>query len=396
MSIPLLDLKPQYQALKPEIDAVVARVMESQVFVLGPEVEGLEQEVAAYSQCDYGVGVSSGTDALLMALMAVDVQPGDEVITSPFTFFATAGCIARLGAKPVFVDIDPVSFNLDPARIEAAITDRTRVIMPVHLYGQMAEMDEIMEIANRHGLTVIEDAAQAIGAEYKGRRAGAIGHMGCFSFFPSKNLGGFGDGGMVVTRDPVLYEKLKLLRNHGMQPKYYYRLIGGNFRLDALQAAVLRVKLKHLDAWSEQRQQNAAWYREAFAAAGVAFAAGGPECMTRDRCAPANGCALHAAHPGRVVLPVALADRRHIYNQFVIRVPNRDAVMKALAGEKIGHEVYYPVPLHRQECFRYLGHGEGDFPASECAARNTLALPIYPELGEANVRAVAAAVAAAL
>lgn len=394
MSIPLLDLKPQYQALKDEIKAVVERVMESQAFILGPEVEGLEKEVAAYSHCAYGVGVSSGTDALLMALMAIDLQPGDEVITSPFTFFATAGSIARLGGTPVFVDIDPVTFNIDAAAIERAVTPRTRAIMPVHLYGQMADMDVIMDVATRHKLVVIEDAAQAIGSEYKGRRAGSIGHMGCFSFFPSKNLGGFGDGGMVTTNDPALYEKLKLLRNHGMQPKYYYRLIGGNFRLDALQAAVLRIKLKHLDAWSDQRQRNAALYREAFAAAGLA-APGLPACgagACRER--GGAGCGVQAS--GQVVLPAALPDRRHIYNQFVIRIPRRDQVIAHLAQAKIGHEIYYPVPLHVQECFAYLGHHAGDFPASECAAATTLAVPIYPEVGDDAIRAVVAAIGGAL
>jgi len=394
MSIPLLDLKPQYQALKDEIKAVVDRVMESQAFILGPEVEGLEKEVAAYSHCAYGVGVSSGTDALLMALMAIDLQPGDEVITSPFTFFATAGSIARLGAKPVFVDIDPVTFNIDAAAIERVVTPRTRAIMPVHLYGQMADMDAIMDVATRHKLVVIEDAAQAIGSEYKGRRAGSIGHMGCFSFFPSKNLGGFGDGGMVTTNDPALYEKLKLLRNHGMQPKYYYRLIGGNFRLDALQAAVLRIKLKHLDAWSDQRQRNAALYREAFAADGLA-APGLPACGTgacRER--GGAGCGVQAS--GQVVLPAALPDRRHIYNQFVIRLPRREQVIAHLAQAKIGHEIYYPVPLHVQECFAYLGHRAGDFPASECAAATTLAVPIYPEVGDDAIRAVVTAIATAL
>jgi len=377
MTIPLLDLKPQYFALKDELKAVVERVMDSQMFILGPEVEGLEKEVAAYSHCKFGIGVSSGTDALLMALMAVDLQPGDEVISTPFTFFATAGCIARVGAKPVFVDIDPVTFNIDPAKIEAAITPRTKVIMPVHLYGQMADMDPIMDIAKRHGLVVIEDAAQAIGSEYKGRRAGSIGHMGCFSFFPSKNLGCFGDGGMVTTNDPALADKLNLLRNHGMRPKYYYKLIGGNFRLDALQAAVLRVKLKHLDSWSTQRQQNARWYHEAFSAAGLAASRENVDGRT-------------------VVLPEALSDRRHIYNQFVIRVPRRQVVIDHFIREKIGHEIYYPVPLHVQECFAYLGHRKGDFPESETAAELTLALPIYPEVGEQNVRAVVSAIKTAL
>lgn len=394
MNIPLLDLKPQYQALKEEIKAVIDRVMESQHFILGPEVEGLEKEVAEYSHCKFGVGASSGTDALIMALMAIDIQPGDEVITTPFTFFATAGSIARLHAKPVFVDIDPVTFNIDPAKIEAAVTPKTKAIMPVHLYGQMADMDAIMQISDRHNLVVIEDAAQAIGSEYKGRRAGSIGHMGCFSFFPSKNLGGFGDGGMVTTNSPELAEKLKLLRNHGMQPKYYYRMIGGNFRLDALQAAVLRVKLKHLDAWSEQRQKNAAWYNEAFTAAGIAADAAGVVCLSRDACKDGgrDNCHLNEAS-GKVVLPTALPDRRHIYNQYVIRLSDRQTVIDHLIEKKIGHEIYYPVAMHQQECFRYLGCRDGDFPASECAAKTTLAVPIYPEVGEASIRAVVSAIA---
>lgn len=397
MTIPLLDLKPQYQALRDELRTVVDRVMDAQAFILGPEVEALEQEVATYSHCKFGIGVSSGTDALLMALMAIDLQPGDEVITSPFTFFATAGSIARLGARPVFVDIDPLTFNIDPALIAKAITPKTRAIMPVHLYGQMADMDPIMELAGQHGLTVIEDAAQAIGSEQRGRRAGSMGHMGCFSFFPSKNLGCFGDGGMVTTNDPALAAKLKLLRNHGMDPKYYYKLIGGNFRLDALQAAVLRVKLKHLDTWSHQRQANAALYREAFHTAGIAIQSTDAAYLGCRGCHAAGGpqCDL-GAQPGKVVLPTAMADRRHIYNQFVIRSSQRQKIMQHFVQHKIGHEIYYPVPLHLQECFAYLGYKEGDFPASECAAKTTLALPIYPEVGAANIRAVVDAIRTAL
>lgn len=352
--IPLLDLKAGYGQIRDEIRAAVDRVIESQGFILGPEVEGLEEEVAAYSQCRYGIGVSSGTDALMAALMAIDIKPGDEVITAPYTFFATAGTIWRLGAKPVFVDIEPATYNIDPALIEQAITARTRAIMPVHLFGQMAEMDSIMEIANRYNLTVIEDAAQAIGSEYKGRRAGSIGHLGCFSFFPSKNLGGFGDGGMVTTNDAALAERVRLLRNHGAFPKYYHKFVGGNFRLDALQAAILRIKLKHLDSWSEGRQRNAALYRELFISAGLT----------------------------QVGLPYEAPDRRHIYNQFVIRVPRRDGVMACLKENRIGTEIYYPVPLHLQECFADLGHREGDLPASETAAKESLALPVYPELSD--------------
>jgi four helix bundle protein len=389
-SVPLLDLKAQYTAIRDEIRAAIDRVADAQQFILGPEVEALEREVAAYSGCAYGIGVSSGTDALLVALMAIDIRPGDEVITTPYTFFATAGSIARLGAVPVFVDIDPLTFNINPTAIEARITPRTRVIMPVHLYGQMADMDPIMDIAQRYGLVVIEDAAQAIGSEYKGRRAGSIGHMGCFSFFPSKNLGGFGDGGMVTTNDAALAERIRLLRGHGAHPKYYHKLIGGNFRLDALQAAVLRVKLKYLDDWTAGRQRNAATYQRLFAEAGLTTDP--PSCLTAGCHARNKGdCTLP---PGRVVLPVEAPDRRHIYNQFVIRVAQRDQVMAALKARQIGHEIYYPVPLHLQECFAYLGQRPGDLPASECAAAETLALPIYPELTDAMLAAVVEAVAA--
>jgi dTDP-4-amino-4,6-dideoxygalactose transaminase len=376
--IPLLDLKAQYAPIREEIRAVIDRVADSQYFIGGPEVEGLEQEIAAYSGAQYGVGVTSGTDALIVALMAICVKPGDEVITTPYTFFATGGSIARLGAAPVFVDIDPFSYNIDPALIEAAITERTVAIMPVHLYGQVADMDPIMEIARRRGLYVIEDAAQAIGAEYKGRRAGAIGDFGCFSFFPSKNLGAFGDGGMITANDPELAHRARLLRNHGAEPKYYHKVVGGNFRLDALQAAVLRIKLKYLDGWTAGRQRNAACYRKLFAERNLAAPAGSP-----------------AAQDGAVALPVEAAERRHIYNQFVIRTARRDAVMAVLKERKIGHEIYYPVALHRQECFAGLGYAEGSLPVSEAAARETLALPIYPELTEEMQAAVVDAVAAA-
>lgn len=367
-SVPLLDLKAQYAPIREEVRAAIDRVADAQYFIGGPEVEGLEREVAAYSQCPYGIGVSSGTDALIAALMAVEIKPGDEVITTPYTFFATGGCIHRLGAVPVFVDIDPDSYNINPALIAAAITPRTRVIMPVHLYGQMADMDAIMALAARHKLIVIEDAAQAIGAEYKGRRAGSIGHFGCFSFFPSKNLGGFGDGGMVTATDPALAERVKWLRNHGMNPKYYHKYVGGNFRLDALQAAVLRVKLKYLDGWTASRQRNADRYRRLFAEAGLTDEIGLP----------------HDAGFGR-----------HIYNQFIIRTGRRDAVIASLKERKIGHEIYYPVPLHLQECFADLGYRAGAFPHSEAAARETLALPIYGELTEEMRAAVVAAVAVA-
>lgn len=357
MNVPLLDLKAQYQTIRREIDAAVAEVFESQHFILGPKVKACEEAIARYSQCTHAIGVSSGTDALLLALMAAQVGPGDEVITSPYTFFATAGSVSRLGARPVFVDIDPVTFNIDVTRIEAAVTPRTRAIIPVHLYGQMADMDPIMEIARRHKLVVIEDACQSIGAEYKGRRAGSIGDYGCFSFFPSKNLGGAGDGGAITTQDKALAAQLAILRVHGMEPKYFHELIGGNFRLDALQAAVVEVKMRHLDTWTRQRQSNAARYTRLFAAARL----------------EADG----------IRLPASVMSR-HVYNQYIIRTPRRDELRAFLQKREIGVEVYYPLPLHLQKCFASLGHRTGDFPESERAAGETLALPIYPELGDAQ------------
>ena len=358
MNVPLLDLKAQYSTIKAEVDAAIAEVMQSQHFILGPKVEQCEKAIARYSNCAHGIGVSSGSDALLACLMAEDIGAGDEVITTPYTFFATVGAIARLRAVPVFVDIDPVTFNLDVANLEAKITSKTRAIIPVHLYGQMADMDPIMRVAARHGLVVIEDAAQAIGAEYKGRRAGSIGHYGCFSFFPSKNLGAAGDGGMIVTNDPQRADKLTCLRGHGSRPKYHHRIVGGNFRLDAIQAAIVSAKLPHLDGWTAARQRNAARYDRLFTDAGL-VASGG------------------------VVLPVAAADR-HIFNQYVIRVQDRDALQADLKNRGVGTEVYYPVPMHLQECFAYLGHAAGAFPQSERAALETVALPIQPELTEAQ------------
>ena len=363
MKVPLLDLKAQYHSIKAEIGAAIDAVLESQHFILGPTVEECERRIADYSACKFGVGVTSGTDALLLALMAEGIGPGDEVITTPFTFFATAGSIARVGAKPVFVDICPKSYNIAASKIEKHVTKNTKAIMPVHLFGQCAEMDPILEIAGRHGLVVIEDAAQAIGAEYKGRRAGSMGHYGCFSFFPSKNLGGGGDGGMVVTQDPERAERLRILRVHGSKPKYYHKVIGGNFRLDALQAAIVGAKLPHLDAWTAGRQANAQRYRRLFQEAGL-------------------------VEQGLAVLPAEIPERRHIYNQFVVRVPRRDELRKHLTDQGIGTEIYYPVPLHLQECFRYLGYGEGDCPESEAAARDTVALPIYPELTDEQIRCV--------
>ncbi len=364
MNVPLLDLKAQYRSIKAEVDAAVAAVFESQYFILGPTVQACEKDLAAYCGCSHAVGISSGTDALLISLMAEDIAPGDEVITTPYSFFATAGSIARVGARPVFVDIDPVTFNITPALIEAAITPRTKAIMPVHLFGQVADMDPIMAIAKKHNLVVIEDACQAIGAEYKGRRAGSIGHYGCFSFFPSKNLGGAGDGGMVTTNDPARAEKLIWLRNHGMNPKYYHKMLGGNFRLDALQAAVVHVKLKYLDRWTEGRQANAARYDNLLANADVQ-------------------------------LP-AVVTSRHIFNQYCIRTPRRDALLAHLQKSGIGCEVYYPVPLHLQECFAALGHKAGSFPVSEKAALASLALPIYPELTSEQQGYVASTVTAFL
>lgn len=366
MKVPLLDLRVQYQSIKTEIDAAVLEVLASQQCILGPAVTRCEAALAAYCHSPHALGVSSGTDALLLAMMAEKIGPGDEVITTPYTFFATAGCIARLGATPVFVDIDPASYNLDVPRIEARITPRTRAIVPVHLYGQMADMDPLMAIARRHRLVVIEDACQAIGAEYRGLRAGSIGDYGCFSFFPSKNLGAVGDGGLVTARDDAKAELLRILRVHGSRPKYYHRYVGGNFRLDSIQAAVVEVKLRYLDDWTAARQRNARRYHDLFQASGL-------------------------VERGLVGLPAELASR-HIYNQYVIRVPRRDELKEALTAREIGTEVYYPVPLHRQACFADLGYAEGAFPESEKAARETLALPIYPELGEAAQACVVAAI----
>lgn len=373
--VPLLDLKAQHATIRDEVREAIDRVVESQHFILGPEVEALESEVAEYSACAHGIGVSSGTDALLVALMAIDLKPGDEVITTPYTFFATAGAVSRLGGKPVFIDVDPRTYNLDPGRIDAALTPRTRAIMPVHLYGQMTDMDPISEIAKRRGLYVIEDAAQAIGSEYHGLRAGSIGHIGCFSFFPSKNLGGAGDGGMVTTNDRGLADRVKLLRNHGYSPKYYNKVVGGNFRLDAIQAAVLRVKLRHLDQWTKARQQNAAVYHDLFGEAGLSV-------TLEEFASGARG----------IVLPFESPEVRHIFNQFVIRSHRRNELISYLKERGIGTEVYYPVPMHLQECFADIGHSAGDFLESEAAADQTLALPIYPELTPEMLAAVVDAI----
>ncbi len=349
MTVPLLDLKLQFNEIADEIRSAIDEVLESQRFILGPTVAEFEKEVAAYCGAQHAIGVSSGTDAILVSLIALGIGPGDEVVTTPFTFFSTAGCISRVCAKPVFVDIDPRTFNINPELVEAALTEKSKAIMPVHLFGQCAKMDPILEAAKKHKLHVIEDAAQAIGAIYSGRKAGTMGDLGCFSFFPSKNLGGFGDGGMVVTNDAELAEKTRMLRAHGSKPKYHHSLIGGNFRLDALQAAILRVKLKYLDSWSERRRQNAAVYDQLFADLPV-------------------------------VTPHIERHNVSIYNQYVVRVEGRDSLRSSLKDAGIGTEVYYPLPLHLQKCYEHLGHREGDFPEAEKAAAESLAIPVFPEL----------------
>ena len=352
MQVPLLDLKAQYATIKKEVLAAVSEVLESQICIGGPKVAELEKKIAEISDCKFAVGVSSGTDAILNSLMSLEIGAGDEVITIPFTFFATVGCISRVGAKPVFVDIDPLTYNINPEFIESAVTEKTKAIMPVHLFGQMADMDPIMSVANKHGLAVIEDAAQSITSTYKGKKAGSIGTVGCFSFFPSKNLGGIGDGGMVVTNDKQLYDRLLIMRNHGSNPKYYHKYVGANFRLDPIQAAALLVKLPHLNEWSQARRRNAAYYDKKFAGTAVKTPKINPDCVS-------------------------------IYNQYVIRVPNRDELIKTLKDKNIGCEIYYPVPMHLQECFSYLGYKKGDFPEAEKAANEVLAIPIYPELTDA-------------
>jgi len=383
MQVPLLDLKLQYQPLKAEIQSVIEKICASQQFILGPATRELEASVAAYCQCRFGIGVSSGTDALLVALMALEIGHGDEVITSPFTFFATAGTIARTGARPTFCDIDPETFNLSPAAVTAFIERRCdfrdgklvnrdtggtiKAIMPVHLYGQVAAIGPLVQLARRFGLKVIEDAAQAIGAEdASGGRAGSFGDVGCLSFFPTKNLGAFGDAGACVINDPQVAERIEILRVHGGKPKYYHAYIGGNFRIDEIQAAVLNIKLKHLDAWSGRRQRNATIYDEAFENADLGKA---------------------------VETPRAMQGVRHIFNQYVIRVRDRDLLRQHLMAAGVGTEIYYPMPLHLQECFEYLKHRRGDFPYSERAAEETVALPIFPELTEAQLHYVVSCVA---
>lgn len=353
MNVPLLDLRAQYRPIRAEIMAALEAVCDEQAFILGTRVADLEKDLQQYVGSAHAVGVASGTDAILLALIACGVGPGDEVVTVPYTFFATAGSISRLGAKPVFVDIEPADFNIDPARIEAAITSRTKAVMPVHLFGQCAVMEPVLQTAATRHLPVIEDAAQAIGAARHGRSAGAIGQTGCFSFFPSKNLGGFGDGGMVTTNDPAVAERIRMLRVHGSREKYLHEIVGVNSRLDALQAAVLRVKLTHLEEWTKGRQRNAARYETLFKDAGLL---------------------------DRITLPTVTAGNRHVYNQFVIRAPQRDQLKAFLKEKGVGTEVYYPMPLHLQPCYRNLGYREGAFPQSERAAKETLALPIFAEL----------------
>jgi len=368
-SIPLLDLQGQYRPLRDELLAAIARVCDSQHFIGGPEVDCFEREMAALVGVPHAVGLSSGTDALLVALMALGVHPGDEVIVPTFSFFATAGCVSRLGAIPKLVDIDPGTCNIDPSLAAAAITPRTRAIIPVHLYGQCADMGPIVAAAQAAGIAVIEDAAQAIGATYHGRQAGSMGTAGCFSFFPSKNLGAFGDGGLLTTDDERLAREVRLLRNHGAEPKYFHKRIGGNFRLDALQAAVLRVKLPYLAGWSDARRRNADRYDQLFHQSRAA---------------------------DRIVLPTRAPGCEHIFNQYTIRVANRDAVRAKLGASGIGTEIYYPVPFHLQECFAPLGYRPGDFPVAERVAAETIALPIYAELTESQQARVVDAVAAAI
>ena len=361
MKVPILDLKAQYAAIKDEINLATNQVCESQFFCLGPALAEFEEKIAEYCQSKYAIGLSSGSDALLVSLMALEIKPGDEVITSPFTFFATAGSVTRLGAKPVFVDIDPDSYNIDPALIEEKITEKTRVIIPVHLFGQIARMKPIMEIAERHDLDVIEDAAQSIGATQNGKKCGNFGLCGCFSFYPTKNLGGFGDGGLVTTNDESFAEKIKTLRDHGQKPRYFYKILGGNFRLDCIQAAVLSVKLKYLDEWNDKRRQNAILYDNFFA--------------------------------GSEVKPPQIdSNNVSIYHQYTVTVPKRDRLQEYLAEKEIGSAIFYPHPLHLQECFKQLGYNKGDFPVAERLCEDVLSLPIYPELKKEQIEYVANAI----
>jgi len=373
--VPLLDLKPQFEPLREEIDCALREVIDSHAFILGPVVERFEADVASYTGATHAVGCASGTDALILALAALRIGPGDEVLTTPFSFFSTASCVYKVEARPRFVDIDPDTFNIDPARVEDAVGPRTRAILPVHLFGLCADMDPLVEIAARRGLPLVEDAAQALGTSYRSarddttRHAGTIGQLGCYSFFPTKNLGGFGDGGMIVTDDTELADRLRLLRVHGGQQMYHHSDVGWNSRLDAMQAAVLRVKLPHLDGWSDQRAANAERYDRWFDEAGL-------------------------VESGRVRLPARPDGARHIFNQYTLRVERRDALREHLREAAVGHSVYYPVALHRQECFGDLGYAEGDFPEAERACTEVIALPIYPGLNPAQQQRVVEAIAA--
>lgn len=400
--IPLLDLEAQYESLKPEIRSAIDNVLDSQAFIMGDAVKEFEEEVRQYCEAEHAFGCASGSDALLLSLMAMDIQPGDYVITSPFTFFATAGAISRLGAIPVFIDIDPESFNIDPVKVRAFLEgkdvlskrlkpnpDKIKAIIPVHLYGQMADMEPIMELANEFDLKVIEDAAQSIGARHKDQNAGTIGDFGCFSFFPSKNLGAYGDAGLITVKDPVLAEKTDILRLHGARPKYHHSYVGINSRLDSIQAAVLSVKLKYLDQWSGRRREIALTYNQLFEESGVVLDSG-CECM--GNCSAMGG--IECTLPGdKLILPAETtgapdAGGRHIYHQYTIRVKNRDELADHLKEEGIGNSIYYPVPLHIQECFSDLGYKPEDCPAAVCASKQALSLPIYPELREEQIERV--------
>lgn len=375
MNVPLLDLKIQYNALKTELNNALLKVAESQYFILGKEVDDFEKEIANYIGCKYAYGISSGTDALLLALMALGIQPDDEIIVPTYSFFATAGVVARLNAKPILVDSDPVTFNINPSLIEKKITSKTKAIIPVHLYGQSVEMEEIVSIANKYNLKIVEDAAQAIGVQYKdGRSVGTIGDVGCFSFFPSKNLGCFGDAGLVTTNDEKIAEQLQIMRVHGGKPKYYHKVIGGNFRIDAIQAAVLRVKLPHLDSWCEGRRTNAELYNQLFISYKLASETG----------------KINYSETEKVLLPKAVyksssIKNYHIFNQYIIRVEKRDELRNFLSENNIASEIYYPVPFHRQECFKYLNTNDSDFPVANNSAEHTIALPIYPELTKEHI-----------
>jgi dTDP-4-amino-4,6-dideoxygalactose transaminase len=397
MNVPLLDLQKQYLSLKPDLDAAMIRVAESQICILGSEVEAFEQAMASYCGSRFALGVSSGTDALLMALMAIGLGTGDEVIVPTFSFFATAGAVARLGATPVFVDSEVQSFNINPELLEQRITPRTKAIIPVHLFGQCADMQAIMQIAMQHGIPVIEDAAQAIGAEYvgaaysNGSKAGSMGLIGCFSFYPTKNLGAFGDAGLITTNDEELYVKLKCLRNHGMEPRYYHKFVGGNFRMDAIQAAVLNVKLNSLEAWHEARRRNAELYTRLFIEKDLTQSVKDSEGGT------CNSCLLNTSNTS-IILPSEIYTNQnitnhHIYHQYTIRVPHRDRLRSYLAERGVGAEIYYPVPLHRQECFAHLASNnaasnDADFAVANCLANHVLSLPIYPELAPKQIHYV--------